>query len=142
MPWCPRCRKEYREGFTKCSDCRSELTNQLQEIENGMENDNKIEDDAFTFLINVKDEIEFSLLEAKLKLESIPVLKKYREGGGYLSIYTGNTLFGVDIYVPSKMLDNAKDIIMPYNGLEEENSEYADNEHTDYIDGESEERKD
>lgn len=25
MPWCPRCKTEYREGFTVCADCGSEL---------------------------------------------------------------------------------------------------------------------
>lgn len=25
MPWCPKCRTEYRPGFTKCADCGSEL---------------------------------------------------------------------------------------------------------------------
>jgi hypothetical protein len=26
MPWCPKCGSEYREGFTRCSDCGGELT--------------------------------------------------------------------------------------------------------------------
>lgn len=26
MPWCPKCKTEYREGFTVCADCGSELT--------------------------------------------------------------------------------------------------------------------
>jgi len=42
-------------------------------------------------------------------------LKKYRESGGYLTILTGNPLFGIDIYVPSKFLETAKEIIKPYN---------------------------
>lgn len=25
MPWCPKCKTEYRAGFTKCADCGSEL---------------------------------------------------------------------------------------------------------------------
>lgn len=25
MPWCPKCKTEYREGFTICADCGSEL---------------------------------------------------------------------------------------------------------------------
>lgn len=25
MPWCPKCKTEYREGFTVCADCGSEL---------------------------------------------------------------------------------------------------------------------
>lgn len=29
MPWCPKCKTEYREGFTVCADCGSELVGEL-----------------------------------------------------------------------------------------------------------------
>lgn len=29
MPWCPKCRTEYREGFTSCGDCGSDLVDAL-----------------------------------------------------------------------------------------------------------------
>lgn len=29
MPWCPKCKTEYREGFTVCADCGSELVRKL-----------------------------------------------------------------------------------------------------------------
>lgn len=32
MPWCPKCKAEYREGFTKCSDCKVELVSELDEV--------------------------------------------------------------------------------------------------------------
>lgn len=28
MPWCPKCKSEYREGFTVCADCGSELVDE------------------------------------------------------------------------------------------------------------------
>jgi hypothetical protein len=28
MPWCPECGAEYREGFTRCSECRVALVNE------------------------------------------------------------------------------------------------------------------
>ena len=31
MPWCPKCRNEYREGFTVCADCGVELVDVLGE---------------------------------------------------------------------------------------------------------------
>ena len=30
MPWCPKCKSEYREGFTVCADCGSELVDEEQ----------------------------------------------------------------------------------------------------------------
>ncbi len=29
MPWCPKCKTEYREGFRVCADCGSELVDEL-----------------------------------------------------------------------------------------------------------------
>ena len=34
MPWCPKCKSEYREGFTVCADCGTKLVD-----EEPMEND-------------------------------------------------------------------------------------------------------
>ena len=31
MPWCPKCRNEYREGFTVCADCGVDLVDELGE---------------------------------------------------------------------------------------------------------------
>ncbi len=31
MPWCPKCKTEYREGFSVCADCGSELVEKLAE---------------------------------------------------------------------------------------------------------------
>lgn len=30
MPWCPKCKSEYREGFSICADCGSELVDDAQ----------------------------------------------------------------------------------------------------------------
>lgn len=32
MPWCPKCKEEYREGFTVCADCGEELVDSLDEV--------------------------------------------------------------------------------------------------------------
>ncbi len=31
MPWCPKCKNEYREGFRVCADCGCELVETLPE---------------------------------------------------------------------------------------------------------------
>lgn len=33
MPFCPKCRTEYREGFVKCADCKVALVDKLDDIE-------------------------------------------------------------------------------------------------------------
>ncbi|MCI8361327.1 MAG: hypothetical protein HFE86_08345 [Clostridiales bacterium] len=33
MPWCPKCRSEYREGFTECADCKAALVEELPPVE-------------------------------------------------------------------------------------------------------------
>lgn len=85
----------------------------FKEVVEKLENSRKqpIEFDSEVFLTSVNDNINFSIIEAKLKDNGIPVLKKYRETGGYLSIYMGMTSLGIDLYVPSKLLDQAKAVI-------------------------------
>lgn len=31
MPWCPKCKNEYKEGYTVCADCGSQLVETLEE---------------------------------------------------------------------------------------------------------------
>lgn len=33
MPYCPFCRAEYREGFTRCTDCQVTLVDELPPLE-------------------------------------------------------------------------------------------------------------
>lgn len=63
------------------------------------------------FLLSAASSIEADMIEAILKSNDIPVLKKYKESGGYLKIYMGDTIYGVDLYVPQPLLDKAREII-------------------------------
>lgn len=33
MPWCPKCKTEYRDGFTTCADCNVELVEELETLD-------------------------------------------------------------------------------------------------------------
>lgn len=33
MPWCPKCKSEYRDGFTVCADCGEQLVAEMPETE-------------------------------------------------------------------------------------------------------------
>ncbi len=63
------------------------------------------------YLTTATNSLEAETLEALLQANKIPVLKKFREAGAYLEIYMGTSNFGVDIYVPSDLLEEAQDII-------------------------------
>lgn len=63
------------------------------------------------FLLSAANSIEADMIEAILNANDIPVLRKYKESGGYLKIYMGDTIYGVDLYVPQPLLDKARDII-------------------------------
>ena len=104
MPWCPKCKCEYREGFSNCSDCECELVEVLESTkEEAIE-----ENDTEAFLISVSDDFEAKLIESKLTAFDIPSLKKTSGVNGIYG-FPGNC--DINIYVPSKLLDNAKDII-------------------------------
>ena len=32
MPWCPKCKNEYRDGFTVCNDCGTPLVASLEDV--------------------------------------------------------------------------------------------------------------
>lgn len=94
-----------------------------------------IDFDREEFLINVADDIEARIIESKLKLYGIPVMRKYRGASAYVNLYTGNTMFGIDLYVPSRALDTAKDIIKTSStdiSCDCEDDADADNENGNY----------
>lgn len=107
MPWCPKCKAEYQDGYSTCRDCGCELVEELEVDEPEM-----VEYDKEVLLISVRDEIEASIIEAKLAQSGIPVMKKHKETGAYLSIYMGTTPFGIDLYVPSKTYDLARELVL------------------------------
>ncbi len=67
--------------------------------------------EEWKFLAGVSSDIEAEIIESLLKEEGIPVIKKYREAGGFLQIYMGMTSFGIELYVPSSRLEGAKNLI-------------------------------
>lgn len=113
MPWCPICKTEYDENTEKCIDCGGNLVDVLIEKNCSCELEEDDEEDKGVFLISAQDEMEANIIEAKLKQYRIPVLKKFRETGGYLSVIMGTTPFGIDMFVPSKLLEDAQKIIEP-----------------------------
>lgn len=97
------------------------------------------------FLLSAADSIEAGMIEQLLNANGIPVLKKYKGMGGFLKIYMGDSIYGVDLYVPAELLDKAREIIenireaeqndeFPCNVITEEtnDSSQAENHPTNY----------
>ncbi len=105
MRLCPNCKTEYEESSPRCNNCGTLLAIDAKEESKNKEVDNSI------FLKNVADEFEAGVIESKLKEAEIPVIRKYKEAGSYINIYMGNTVYGIDLYVPSQLFVEAKEII-------------------------------
>lgn len=59
MPWCPKCKNEYREGFTVCSECGVELVDSLEES------------DEQNLIFDEEDEPEKDILQEDVLQEDI-----------------------------------------------------------------------
>lgn len=105
MLLCPNCKTEHEEGSLRCNNCGTILAIEAKEESKNKEVDNSV------FLKNVADEFEAGIIESKLEEAKIPVLRKYKEAGSYINIYMGKTVYGIDLYVPSKLFVEAKEII-------------------------------
>ncbi len=67
-----------------------------------------------SYLTTAESSIEADILESKLNSEGIPVLRKYSGAGNAMEIIMGtNNTNPIDIYVPEKTLEDARNIILP-----------------------------
>jgi hypothetical protein len=62
-------------------------------------------------LNNIESEIIISILNSY----EIPYLKQSKGSGELMEIYFGSNNYGIDIYVPSEILQIAKELINPDN---------------------------
>lgn len=126
MPWCPKCRTEYREGYFVCNSCSEQLVDELPLDEIVECNQSEFKYGPPEFLISLKNGREADVVESLLTAHQIPVIKKSRYAGAYLEIYMGATVYGVDIYVPAQLLQEAKAILGNEIILIEENDDEDD----------------
>lgn len=104
--FCPKCRCEYRDGFTTCTDCKEELVDQLPEEDKDLIvaiNPIKIE--------SVANDIDAELIINLLQNNNIPCFKKNKGAGGYMNILMGYSIFGEDIYVDKNDYEAAMAIL-------------------------------
>ena len=115
MPFCPICREAYVSGVEICADCNEPLVKKLPPVTVSDKEDAEIAEyvyDEPAFLCTLQDNAITAMLIAALKEQGIPAMKKTRGAGVYINIYTcgGFSNFDADIYVPSRLLEKAKEI--------------------------------
>lgn len=117
MPWCPNCREEYRQGFKTCSDCGSELVDELPPLEEHVE---AVEMNCIcdTLLTTTVDCYQAEVIESYLNAERIPVVKVVDS-------------LGVNIYVPQTSVEEARSIVDNVKEIADENGQPIADENED-----------
>lgn len=93
--------------YQKCKkgNCINDDTQQIDKLD-------EFNYDQEVFLKSVSGSVEAGMIESLLEAHGIPVLKKHKDAGGvYLEIYMGMSAAGIDLYVPSRFLEKAKEIV-------------------------------
>lgn len=106
MPWCPNCHSEYEAGGGTCYDCDCELVKESPPI--AMPSGEAARE---AYLMTVADEMEFLVVESKLKEYGIPVVRRHRDGGDFAVTVLGTSRLGLDVYVPEPALGEAHEIL-------------------------------
>jgi len=138
MPYCPKCRYEYREGIEECPDCDVELvevlpTEQEQEkadlrdiAHNTVPLENEIELDTF------QETVEFMYVASMLDELGIPfVVRAARSEKDYIfrRLYAFNTEIKKTIFVSQKDYERAEEVILSLDAYLMEN--YPDGDFED-----------
>jgi len=112
MPWCPRCKTEYREEFTNCTECGEKLVKNLNSELDESEVTGAVEDEVF--LANLSGPVEISYITSMLEEQGIPYMLTEADIGQYLSVIQGVSFFGKDVYVSGKDFDRAAEIVKSF----------------------------
>ena len=86
MPWCPKCRNEYKEGYEVCADCGTPLVASLEEIDKAeiiTESDNS-EASFEAENLDLQEEYGNIELSEELKLKVLEQAKKREEYKPYV----------------------------------------------------------
>ena len=111
MPWCPKCRSEYRVGFSVCRDCDTKLVSSLDESVQKASADGPFEE---LLLCEIIDAVELSYIMSLLEEAKIPFRIINKDVGQYLKILQGRSFFGTYVYVRSEDHTEALAIVQSY----------------------------
>lgn len=116
---CPKCKTEYRDGFTMCPDCGAPLEEPVLENSPQTESQEKQrdviaqygEDVDERFLANFNGVVELSYVTSMLDDARIPYRIIAKDVSDYLQIMHGSSYLGSCLYVNAKDYEAAREII-------------------------------
>jgi len=117
--FCPRCRAEYRPGFSRCSDCGVGLVDQLPPDPSSGERGSGIDSEELVVVRSYPTVIEAEL--AKSALESVGIdsmIRTDNEGGQSPAL---SMTRGVELLIRASDVPAANDML-GVEGIEEEGS--------------------
>ena len=106
--YCPKCRSEYRKGFTRCSECGCPLVERLS----ADPVTDQREHAEPRFLCEAANDFEAEIILSKLKAEGIFAFKRYRGSDSYNKILLGRAILGVEILVSEADFEEAQNIVL------------------------------
>lgn len=103
--YCPKCKAEYREGFTECADCQVPLVNELPaEAPEPLPEFVDVE-----VVLSTKDPGEVALIKSLLEAEDIPFIV---QGDHFSSLY--GYMIPVRFLVPKNKVEEAKALLSEF----------------------------
>ncbi len=112
MKYCPRCKTEYRDDFSRCTDCGEPLADGLPS-EDTADHLEKVapENTELVLLTQVPGDQECMLTRSLLESYGIPTLYQYTKFSDISHLYAGSSLFGINIFVRRDQLELAQEIL-------------------------------
>lgn len=114
MPWCPKCKEEYREGFTVCSTCQVPLVDTLPEEDEVPEREGFVLPDGMEKPVAVytaSNRLEAETICDWLRENDVAVFDRpaaFRQ----IQAYSGaDARFGVEIVVDASQAEQAQALI-------------------------------
>lgn len=111
MPYCPKCRAEFREGFSMCNTCGVPLI--AGEVPKKNE---KKEAGEPVCIHTVNDTFQANQILALLKDNDIVAYIRGSGASDYITIYYGYSNLGTSIYVDKNDAERAKELIEVFLG--------------------------